>query len=196
MARGLRAPAGQTTRVPRAPAGYAAKMSHRTSTHESDPDDIGYLYNLKGSSNTGSGGSAPGMLALSVWGFAALLAQLIRTIESPVDVDVSRSSHDDVGFYIDVVLATTGVEFLLAIIGALAALALVATEPGRRRIGAAIVNIVLAGLALSVFLNNWIVLLFESPVRQEVWWGGLLMGVCPVIVLAASIVELRRSAAR
>ena len=57
-------------------------------------------------------------------------------------------------------------------------------------------NIVLAGLALSVFLNNWIVLLFDSPVRQEVWWGGLLMGVCPVIVLAASIVELRRSAAR
>ena len=87
-------------------------------------------------------------------------------------------------------------EFLLAIIGALATLALVATEPGRRRIGAAIVNIVLAGLALSVFLNNWIVLLFDSPVRQEVWWGGLLMGVCPVIVLAASIVELRRSAAR
>ena len=57
-------------------------------------------------------------------------------------------------------------------------------------------NIVLAGLALSVFLNNWIVLLFESPVRQEVWWVGLLMGVCPMIVLAASIVELRRSAAR
>ena len=173
-------------------------MSHRASTHESDPDDIDIdnLYNLKGSPNTGSRGSAPGMLALSVWGFAALLAQLIRTIESPVDVDVSRSSHDDVGFYIDVVLATTGVEFLLAIIGALAALALVATEPGRRRISAAIVNIVLAGLALSVFLNNWIVLLFESPVRQEVWWGGLLMGVCPVIVLAASIVELRRSAAR
>ena len=40
------------------------------------------------------------------------------------------------------------------------------------------------------------VLLFESPVRQEVWWGGLLMGVCPVIVLTASIVELRRSSAR
>lgn len=202
MARGLRAPAGQTTRVPRAPAGYAAKMSHRTSTHESDPDDIGYLYNLKGSSNTGSGGSdpshpsAPTAVALIVWGLAAILARFVHTVESPVDVDVSRSSHDNVGFYIDVVYATAGVEFLLAIIGALAALALVATEPGRRRISAAIVNIVLAGLALSVFLNNWIVLLFDSPVRQEVWWGGLLMGVCPVIVLAASIVELRRSAAR
>ena len=53
-------------------------------------------------------------------------------------------------------------------------------------------SIVLAGLSLSVFLNNWIVLLFESPVRQEVWWGGLLMGVCLGIALAASIVELRR----
>jgi len=177
-------------------------MSHRASTHESDPDDIGYLYNLKGSPNTGPGGSdsshpsAPAVTALIVWGLAAILARFVHTVESPVDVDVSRSSHDNVGFYIDVVYATAGVEFLLAIIGALAALALVATEPGRRRIGAAIVNIVLAGLALSVFLNNWIVLLFESPVRQEVWWGGLLMGVCPVIVLAASIVELRRSSAR
>ena len=55
---------------------------------------------------------------------------------------------------------------------------------------------ILVGLALSVFLNNWIVLLFDSPIRQEVWWSGLLMGVCPVIVLAASIVELCRSAAR
>ena len=177
-------------------------MSHRTSTHESDPDDIGYLYNLKGSPNTGSGGSdpshpsAPTAVALIVWGLAAILARFVHTVESPVDVDVSRSSHDNVGFYIDVVYATAGVEFLLAIIGALAALALVATEPGRRRISAAIVNIVLAGLALSVFLNNWIVLLFDSPVRQEVWWGGLLMGVCPVIALATSIVELRRSAAR
>ena len=180
-------------------------MSHRTSTHESDPDDIGYLYNLKGRPSAGSGGSgpspwprptAPAMTALIFWVLAAVFARFVHTVESPVDVDVSWSSHDNVGFYIDVVYATAGVEFLLAIIGALAALALVATEPGRRRISAAIVNIVLAGLALSVFLNNWIVLLFESPVRQEVWWGGLLMGVCPVIVLAVSIVELRRSAAR
>lgn len=179
-------------------------MSHRASTHESDPDDIDIdnLYNLKGSSNTGSGGSdsshpsAPTAVALIVWGLAAILARLVHTVESPVDVDASQSSYDNVGFYIDIVHATTGVEFLLAIAGALTALALVATEPGRRRISAAIVNIVLAGLALSVFLNNWIVLLFDSPVRQEVWWGGLLMGVCPVIVLAASIVELRRSAAR
>ena len=179
-------------------------MSHRASTHESDPDDIDIdnLYNLKGSSNTGSGGSdplhpsAPTAVALIFWVLAAVFARFVHTVESPVDVDVSWSSHDNVGFYIDVVYATAGVEFLLAIIGALAALALVATEPGRRRISAAIVNIVLAGLALSVFLNNWIVLLFESPVRQEVWWGGLLMGVCPAIVLAASIVELHRSATR
>ena len=177
-------------------------MSHRASTHESDPDDIDIdnLYNLKGSSNTGSGGSdsshpsAPTAIALIIWGLAAILARSIYDTRSLVDL--SQSSYDDVGFYIDIVLATTGVEFLLAIAGALTALALVATEPGRGRIGAAIVSIVLAGLALSVFLNNWIVLLFESPVRQEVWWGGLLMGVCPVIVLAASIVELRRSAAR
>ena len=180
-------------------------MSHRASTHESDPDDIDIdnLYNLKGSSNTGSGGSdplpwlrpsAPTAIALIIWGLAAILARSIYDTRSLADL--SQSSYDDVGFYIDIVLATTGVEFLLAIIGALTALALVATEPGRRRIGGAIVSIVLAGLALSVFLNNWIVLLFESPVRQEVWWGGLLMGVCPVIVLAASIVELRRSAAR
>ena len=182
-------------------------MSHRASTHESDPDDIDIdnLYNLKGSSNTGSGGSdplpwlrpsAPTAIALIIWGLAAILARLVHTVESPMDVDASQSSYDNVGFYIDIVLATTGVEFLLAIAGALTALALVATEPGRRRIGGAIVSIVLAGLALSVFLNNWIVLLFESPVRQEVWWGGLLMGVCPVIVLTASIVELRRSSAR
>ena len=179
-------------------------MSHRASTHESDPDDIDIdnLYNLKGSSNTGSGGSdplhpsAPTAVALIFWVLAAVFARFVHTVESPVDVDVSWSSHDNVGFYIDVVYATAGVEFLLAIAGALTALALVATEPGRRRIGGAIVSIVLAGLALSVFLNNWIVLLFESPVRQEVWWGGLLMGVCPVIVLAVSIVELRRSAAR
>ena len=182
-------------------------MSHRASTHESDPDDIDidYLYNLKDSPNTGSGGSdplprlrpsAPAAIALIIWGLAAILARLIHTMESPVDVDVSQSSHDNVGFYVDIVHTTTGVEFLLAIIGALTALALVATEPGRGRFGAAIVSIVLAGLSLSVFLNNWIVLLFESPVRQEVWWGGLLMGVCPVIVLAVSIVELRRSAAR
>ena len=175
-------------------------MSHRASTHESDPDDIGYLYNLKGSPNTGPGGSdsshpsAPAVTALIVWGLAAILARFVHTVESPVYM--SRSSHDNVDFYIDIVYATAGVEFLLAIVGALAALALVATEPGRRRISAAIVNIVLAGLALSVFLNGWIVLLFESPVRQGVWWVGLLMGVCPVIVLAASIVELRRSAAR
>ena len=181
-------------------------MSHRASTHESDPDDIDIdnLYNLKGSSNTGSGGSdplpwlrpsAPTAIALIIWGLAAILARSIYNTR-PL-VDLSRSSYDDVGFRVgDVVLATTGVEFLLAIAGALTALALVATEPGRRRISGAIVNIVLAGLALSVFLNNWIVLLFESPVRQEVWWGGLLMGVCPVIVLAVSIVELRRSAAR
>ena len=177
-------------------------MSHRASTHESDPDDIDIddLYNLKGSPNTGSGGSdsshpsAPTAIALIVWGLAAILARFVHTVESPVYM--SRSSHDNVDFYIDIVYATAGVEFLLAIIGALAALALVATEPGRRRIGAAIVNIVLAGLALSVFLNNWIVLLFDSPVRQEVWWGGLLMGVCPAIVLAASIVELHRSATR
>ena len=177
-------------------------MSHRT--HESDPDDIDIddLYNLKGSPSTGSGGSGPSpwprpsasaVLTLIAWGLAAVLAHFIRTRES--FVDLSWSSHD-VGFYVDIVYATTGVEFLLAIIGALTALALVATEPGRRRISAAIVNIVLAGLALSVFLNNWIVLLFESPVRQEVWWGGLLMGVCPAIVLAASIVELHRSATR
>ena len=178
-------------------------MSHRASTHESDPDDIDIddLYNLKGSPNTGSGGSdsshpsAPTAIALIIWGLAAIIARSIYDTRSLVDL--SQSSYDDVGFHVgDVVLATTGVEFLLAIAGALTALALVATEPGRRRIGGAIVSIVLAGLALSVFLNNWIVLLFESPVRQEVWWGGLLMGICPVIVLAASIVELRRSAAR
>ena len=101
-------------------------MSRRASTHESDPDDIDIddLYNLKGSSNTGPGGSdsshpsAPTAIALIVWGLAAILARLVHTVESPVDVDVSRSSHDNVGFYIDVVLATTGVEFLLAIIGA------------------------------------------------------------------------------
>ncbi|WP_273119681.1 hypothetical protein [Actinomyces dentalis] len=178
-------------------------MSHRT--HESDPDDIDIadLYNLRGSPSTGPGGSGPSpwprpsasaVLTLIAWGLAAVLAHFIRTRES--FVDLSWSSHDDVGFYVDIVYATTGVEFLLAIIGALTALALVATEPGRGRIGAAIVSIVLAGLALSVFLNNWIVLLFESPVRQEVWWGGLLMGVCPAIVLAASIVELHRSATR
>ena len=182
-------------------------MSHRASTHESDPDDIGYLYNLKGRPSAGSGGSdsspwprptAPAVTALIFWVLAAVFARFTYTMDSPVDDTYwsDWSSHDNVGFYIDVVYATAGVEFLLAIIGALAALALVATEPGRRRISAAIVNIVLAGLALSVFLNNWIVLLFDSPVRQEVWWVGLLMGVCPVIVLAASIVELRRSAAR
>lgn len=181
-------------------------MSHRASTHESDPDDIDIddLYNLKDSPNTGSRGSdslpwlrpsAPTAIALIIWGLAAIIAWFIYDTRS--FVDLSRSSYDDVGFHVgDVVLATTGVELLLAIAGALTTLALAFTEPGRGRIGAAVVNIVLAGLALSVFLNNWIVLLFDSPIRQEVWWGGLLMGVCPVIVLAASIVELCRSAAR
>ena len=175
-------------------------------TPPSDPDDIDIadLYNLRGSPSTGPGGSGPSpwprpsasaVLTLIAWGLAAVLAHFIRTRES--FVDLSWSSHDDVGFHVgDVVRATTGVEFLLAIIGALTALALVATEPGRGRIGAAIVSIVLAGLALSVFLNNWIVLLSESPVRQDVWEVGFLMGVCPVIVLTASIVELRRSSAR
>ena len=182
-------------------------MSHRASTHESDPDDIDIddLYNLKGSPNTGPGGSdsshpsAPAVTALISWVLAAVFARFTYTMDSPVDDTYwsDWSSRRDFDFLVRAVIhVTTTVEFLLAIVGALAALALVATEPGRRRISAAIVNIVLAGLALSVFLNGWIVLLFESSVRQGVWWVGLLMGVCPVIVLAASIVELRRSAAR
>ena len=179
-------------------------MSHRT--HESDPDDIDIddLYNLKGSPSTGSGGSGPSpwprpsasaVLTLIAWGLAVAFAHFIRAGESVVDL--SWSSRDDVGFHVgDVVRATTGVELFLAVIGALTALALMAAEPGRGRIGGIVVNIVLAGLALSAFLNNWIVLLSESPVRQDVWEVGFLMGVCPAIVLAASIVELHRSATR
>ena len=183
-------------------------MSHRASTHESDPDDIGYLYNLKGRPSAGSGGSgpspwprptAPAMTALIFWVLAAVFARFTYTMDSPVDDTYwsDWSSRRDFDFLVGAVIhMTTTVEFLLAIVGALAALALVAAEAGRERTIAAVVSIVLAGLALSVFLNGWIVLLFESSVRQGVWWVGLLMGVCPVIVLAVSIVELRRSAAR
>ena len=182
-------------------------MSRRASTHESDPDDIDIddLYNLKGSPNTGPGGSdsshpsAPAVTALIFWVLAAVFARFTYTMDSPVDDTYwsDWSSRRDFDFLVGAVIhMTTTVEFLLAIVGALAALALVAAEAGRERTIAAVVSIVLAGLALSVFLNGWIVLLFESSVRQGVWWVGLLMGVCPVIVLAASIVELRRSVAR
>ena len=181
-------------------------MSHRTSTHEPDPDDIDInnLYNLKGSSNTGSGGSdplpwlrpsAPTAIALIIWGLAAILARFVHVMDPLVNSFWSSRSDFSVSVE-DVVRTTTGVEFLLAVVGALSALALVGIEADRGRTGVAVVNIVLAGLALSVFLNGWIVLLFESPVRLEVWVGGLLMGICLAIALTASIVELGRSAAR
>ena len=68
-------------------------MSHRASTHESDPDDIDIddLYNLKGSPNTGPGGSdsshpsAPAAIALIIWGLAAIIARSIYDTRSLVE---------------------------------------------------------------------------------------------------------------
>lgn len=166
-------------------------MSHRTSTHEPDPDDIDINNLYKRPRRP----SAPGVLALIFWGLAAILARFVHVMDPLVNSFWSSRSDFSVSVE-DVVRTTTGVEFLLAVVGALSALALVGIEADRGRTGVAVVNIVLAGLALSVFLNGWIVLLFESPVRLEVWVGGLLMGICLAIALTASIVELGRSAAR